>query len=74
MMKGLLPVPHEISFGWVYLPPMLVVILFGIIAAWIIATVLNRTGLNRYFWRPPIAFFGLALIMGSLFGLFVLFP
>jgi hypothetical protein len=67
-------VPHEISFGWVYIPPLAVVILFGISAAWIISTVLNRTGLSRYFWRPPLAFLGFALIMSGLFGLFILFP
>ena len=67
-------VPHEVSLGWVYFPPLAVVILFGIAAAWILAIVLNRTGLSRYFWHPPIAFLGFVLIMSSLFGLFILFP
>jgi len=74
MMEVLMPVPHEISFGWVYFPPLAFVILFGIAAAWIIAVVLNRTGLSRYFWRPPIAFLGFVLIMSALFGLFILTP
>ncbi len=26
-----MPVPHEISFGWVYFPPLAFVILFGIV-------------------------------------------
>jgi uncharacterized protein DUF1656 len=74
MMEVLMLIPHEISFGWVYFPPLAVVILFGIIAAWIISAVMNRTGLSRYFWRPPIAFLGFALILSGLFGLFILSP
>lgn len=74
MREVLMPIPHEISFGWVYVPPLALVVLFGIITAWIISVVLNRTRLSRYFWRPPIAFLGFVLIMSSLFGLFILSP
>jgi len=66
--------PHEISFGWVYFPPLFFSILFGIVAAWIVTGLLNRTGLSRYFWHPPLAFLSFILIFGSLFGLFVLAP
>ncbi len=69
-----MPIPHEISFGWVYCPPLALVILFGIVSAWIISAILNRAGFSRYFWRPPLAFLGFVLIMSALFGLFILFP
>ena len=73
-MNNLLPLPHEISFGWVYFPPLLFSILFGVVAAWILAGVLNRTQLSRFFWRPPIAFLAFVLIFGSLFALFITAP
>ena len=32
-MESILPVPHEISFGWVYFRPLFFVVIFGIAAA-----------------------------------------
>ena len=66
------PTPHEISFGWIYFPPLLFAILFGIVFAWIASGLLNRSGLNRYFWRPSIAFLAFIVIAASLFSLFIL--
>ncbi len=73
-MNSLLPTPHEISFGWVYFPPLFFAILFGVLAAWALAGWLNRTNLSRYFWRPPIAFLAFVLIFGALFALFIIAP
>jgi hypothetical protein len=67
-------VPHEISLGWVYLPPLAVAVVFGIVAAWAFTRWLNRTRLSRYFWRPQIAFLGFIAAFGSLFALLVLPP
>jgi high-affinity Fe2+/Pb2+ permease len=67
-------VPHEISLGWVYLPPLVLAVLFGIVAAWVFTRWLNRTGLSRYFWRPQIAFLGFIATFASLFALLVLAP
>ena len=33
-MSNLMPVPHEISFGWIYFPPLFFAILFGVLTAW----------------------------------------
>jgi len=66
--------PHEISFGWVYFPPLLFALVFGILVAWFVSGLLNRSGLSRYFWRPPIAFLGFIVIAASLFSLFIMAP
>ena len=69
-----MPIPHEISLGYVYFPPLAFAVLFVIIAAWITAGVLNRTGLSRYFWRPPVAFIGFVLFFAAVFALFIIAP
>jgi hypothetical protein len=68
------PVPAEVSWGWIYLPPSLFVLALGAIGAWLITRVLNRTGLSRYFWHPPLAFVGLTVLLSALIGLFFLAP
>jgi hypothetical protein len=67
-------IPVEISYGGVYLPPLFFVVLFGVISAYFISVILNRTGLSRYFWHPPLAFVALTLLMISLIGLIFLSP
>jgi hypothetical protein len=46
----------------------------GLLLAWLVAHVLNRTGLSRFFWHPPLAFLGLVVLMSSLVGILVLPP
>ena len=67
-------VPSEVSVSWLYLPPVLIVVILGILGGWIIGRVLNRTRLSRFFWHPPLAMLAFAAIVGSLVGLFVLAP
>jgi hypothetical protein len=68
------PVPSEVSWGWIYLPPVLFVVALGFVGAWILTRSLNRTGLSRYFWHPPLAMLGLTVLLSALIGLFVLAP
>ena len=44
------------------------------LAAVFVATLLNRTGLSRFFWHPPLAFLSLAVLMSSLVALFLVYP
>ena len=67
-------VPSEVSWGWIYLPPVIFVVALGGVLAWIITRILNRTGLSRFFWHPPLAMLGLVALMSALVGLFVLAP
>jgi len=66
--------PAEVSIGFAYLPPLLVVLVSGVLAALVVATILNRTGLSRFFWHPPLAFLALSVLMSSLVALFVILP
>jgi len=54
--------PHEIAIGGVYFPPLLFSGILGTIAAWIAAVLLNRFGLSRYFFYPPLVFVAMAVI------------
>jgi Protein of unknown function (DUF1656) len=64
-------VPAAVSLGFFFLPPVAVDAVLGVLSAFLIARLLNRTGLSRFFWHPPLALFGLAVLMSSLFGLFL---
>jgi hypothetical protein len=67
-------VPAEISLGFLYVPPFFADAVAGVILAYVVAQILNRTGLSRFFWHPPLAFLALVVLMGSLFGILVLPP
>jgi hypothetical protein len=67
-------VPAEISLGFLYIPPFFVDAVAGVILAYVVAHILNRTALSRYFWHPPLAFLAVVVLMGSLFGILVLPP
>ncbi|MBM9512464.1 DUF1656 domain-containing protein [Desulfogranum marinum] len=55
-------IPHEIAFGGVYMPPLLVASLVGAIAAGFTAKLLNRYRLSKYFFYPPLVFVALLII------------
>jgi hypothetical protein len=67
-------IPSEISFDWVYLPPFLMAVVAGFLAAWGLTRVLNVTGLSRFFWHPEVAFAAFWVMLTSLIGLLVLPP
>lgn len=68
------PIPSELPVGQVYLPPALLVGLFGLVAAWVVTKILNRTRLSRFFWNPPLAFLALWALMSAVIGLCLLAP
>ena len=63
--------PHELAVGGVYLPPLLVAVTLGTIAAVLTALLLNRIRLSRYFFYPPLVFLALVIIYTVLLGTFV---
>ncbi len=67
-------IPSEISLDWVYLPPFMITVLLGYLAAYGVTRLLNATGLSQYFWRPEIGFLAFWVMLTSLIGLFVLPP
>ena len=60
--------PHEFVIGEIYMPPMLIAAILGMIAAVATARLLNRYRLSRYFFYPPLVFVALAVIFTVLFG------
>ncbi len=64
--------PHEIAIGGVYMPPLLIASLLGVIAAVVTARTLNRYRLSRYFFYPPLAFVAITVVYTVLIGTFVI--
>lgn len=64
-------IPSEFSIGGVYMPPLLVACLLGVIAAAFTVRLLNRYRLSGYFFYPPLVFLALMIIYSVLFGTFV---
>ena len=67
-------IPSEIQILGVYFPPLFVSILAGLLCAVGLARLLNRTGLSRFFWHPPLAFTALWLLSAALVGLIFIAP
>jgi uncharacterized membrane protein YeaQ/YmgE (transglycosylase-associated protein family) len=67
-------VPSEVTLGGVYLPPLVLTIALGLVGAWVAAKILNRTGLSRFFWQPPLAFAALWVLATGLIGLLAIAP
>ena len=72
-MKSMMtPIPHEFAIGGVYMPPLLVAGLFGVIAAMVTARLLNRYRLSRYLFYPPLVSLAMMIIYTVLFGTFII--
>jgi len=69
---NIMPTPQEFTLGGVYLPPLLVAALFGVLAAIITARLLNRYRLSKYFFYPPLVFLALMIIYTVLIGAFII--
>lgn len=63
-------VPSELAIGGVYLPPLLVAAILGLILAIITASLLNRTRLSRQFFYPPLVFVAMSVIYTVVIGTF----
>jgi hypothetical protein len=62
------PIPHEFVIGEVYLPPLLVAAILGLLAALLTARLLNRFRLSNYVFYPPLVFLALTVIYTVLIG------
>ena len=65
-------IPNEFAIGGVYLPPLLVCGVFGLILATATANLLNKYRLARHFFYPPLVFVAFAVIYTVLIGTFVI--
>jgi hypothetical protein len=66
------PIPHEISIAGVYLPPVLIAAVLGVAIALVTTRLLDRHGLSRHFFYPPIVSLSLMLIYTVLISTFVI--
>ena len=65
-------IPHEIAIGSVYFPPLLFSGVLGTAAASIVASLLNRLRLSRYFFYPPLVFVAMAVIFTVLISQYLI--
>ncbi|MGB5367995.1 MAG: DUF1656 domain-containing protein [Polyangiales bacterium] len=64
-------IPNEFAMGGVYMPPLLICGVFGVILASATARLLNKYRLSRYFFYPPLVFVSLVVIYTVLIGTFI---
>ena len=67
----MLPIPHELTIGGIYLSPLFVAAVFGVLGANISASLLNRYRLTQYFFYPPLVLVAMAVIYTVLIGTFI---
>ncbi len=65
-------IPHEFAIGGIYMPPLLIASMLGVIAAMVTARLLNRYRLSKYFFYPPLVLLALMVIYTILFEMFVI--
>jgi hypothetical protein len=65
-------IPHEFALGGVYMPPLFVASLLGLMVAVVVARLLNKYRLSRYFFYPPLVFVAMLAIFTVLIGTFIL--
>ena len=65
-------IPSEFAIGGVYMPPMLIAALLGMLVAILTARLLNRYRLSRYFFYPPLVFVAMAVIYTVVIGTFII--
>ena len=65
-------IPNEFAIGGVYLPPLLICGVLGLLLATWTARMLNKYRLARYFFYPPLVFVAFAVIYTVLIGTFVI--
>ena len=68
----MLPIPHELAIAGVYLPPLLVAAIIGVLLAALSGRLLNRYRLSRHFFYPPLVMLAMMTIYTVLIGTFII--
>jgi hypothetical protein len=63
-----MPVPYEFAIGGVYMPPLLVAAMLGLLTALATARLLNRFRFSKYFFYPPLVLLALMVIYTIFIG------
>lgn len=67
-----MPIPHEFAIGGIFLPPLLIASLLGVLVTIVMAHFLNRYRLSRFFFYPPLVFLSLMFINTVVIGTFII--
>ena len=65
-------IPHEFAIGGIYMPPLLVAGILGVIITVMTVRVFNRYRLSRYFFYPPLVSLSMVVIYTVFIGTFIL--
>lgn len=65
-------IPKELDILGVYVPPILVVAVLSLLAAWASSLLLNRLRVWRYFANPQIAFLSIIVLFFAAFDALLL--
>ena len=68
----MLPIPHEFAIGGIYLPPLLIAAILGVLGAILSARLLNRYRLSRHFFYPPLVMLAMMTVYTVLIGTFII--
>ena len=68
----MLPIPHEFAIGGIYLPPLLIAAILGVLGTIVSARLLNRYRLSRYFFYPPVVMLAMMAVYTVLIGTFII--
>jgi hypothetical protein len=52
------------------IPWSMAIVVLGFLSAWLVTNVLENLGITRHVWHLPLFFAALAVLFGSLIGLF----
>jgi hypothetical protein len=63
-------IPSEIAIGGIFVPPLLLASILGVVAASLTSLLLNSYRLSRYFYYPPVIFLAMAVVYTGLIGTF----
>ncbi|MCK5698165.1 MAG: DUF1656 domain-containing protein, partial [Gammaproteobacteria bacterium] len=61
-------IPIEFSIGGVYMPPLLMASILGVVSALMLSRLLNSYRLSKYFFYPPLVFVALSIIFTMIYG------
>lgn len=65
------PVPHELIWGEIYFPPLLLVVALAYALTLVLGSVSNKLGLHKYIAHPALAELCLIVILTGVIGQFI---
>lgn len=65
-------IPSEFTIWGIFMPPLLVASVLGVLVTTVLVKILNRYRLSRLLFYPPLAFLALSVIFTCLIGTFII--